>query len=136
MPGGKGNIDHLAIAPTGVFVIDAKAHSGKVRVDNPLFGQTKLKIAGRDRTPLIAGLDRQVAAVRAVLDLTGHPNVPIHGVLCFTDAELPLFGKLTMRGHVLLRRKQLAKRLNADGPLGPEEIAGIAHELAQALPAA
>src|ERR1700683_2431630 len=32
MPGGRGDIDHLAIAPAGVFVIDAKNVKGKVRV--------------------------------------------------------------------------------------------------------
>ncbi len=41
MPGGHGNIDHLAVAPTGVFVIDAKDIKGKVRVANPLFAAAK-----------------------------------------------------------------------------------------------
>jgi hypothetical protein len=60
MPGGRGNIDHLAIAANGVFVIDAKNIKGKVRVAKPLFGAAKLRIAGRNRTKLIDGLDRQV----------------------------------------------------------------------------
>ena len=64
MPLGRGNIDHIAVAPTGVYVIDAKAHSGTVRIEKPLFGAAKLRIAGRDHTKLIDGLDRQVAAVR------------------------------------------------------------------------
>lgn len=136
MPGGRGNIDHLAVSPTGVFVIDAKAHSGKVRIDNPLFGSPKLRIAGRDRTRLIDGLEKQVAAVRAALERSGHPDIPIQGVLCFPTADLPLLGTLKMRGQVLLYRKALAKRLNADGPLQPADIAAIARDLAQLLPAA
>jgi len=59
MHGGHGNIDHLAITATGVFVIDAKNIKGKVRVAKPLFGAAKLRITGRDRTKLIDGLDRQ-----------------------------------------------------------------------------
>lgn len=105
MPLARGNIDHIAIAPAGVFVIDAKAHSGKVQIDSPLFGSTTLRIAGRDRTELIDGLDRQVVAVRDALDRSGHGDVPIQGVLCFTNADLPLLRTLRMRGHLLLYRK-------------------------------
>jgi len=36
MPGGRGNIDHLVVAPTGVYVVDAKDVQGKVRVAAPL----------------------------------------------------------------------------------------------------
>ncbi len=136
MPRARGNIDHVAIAPAGVFVIDAKAHSGKVQIDRPLLGSTKLRIAGRDRTELIEGLDRQVAAVRDALDRAGHVDVPIQGVLCFTNADLPLLRALRMRGHLLLYRKALATRLNADGSLQPSEIEAIARGLATQLPAA
>jgi hypothetical protein len=135
MPRARGNIDHVAIAPAGVFVIDAKAHSGKVQIERPLFGSAKLRIAGRDRTDLIDGLDRQVTAVRDALDRTGHVDVP-QGVLCFTNADLPLLRTLRMRGHVLLYRKALAARLNADGELDSDEIEAIAHRLAHELPLA
>ena len=64
MPRGRGNVDHIAIAPTGVYVIDAKAWQGKVAAPTPLFGRQKLLIDGRDCTALIDGLDRQVAVVR------------------------------------------------------------------------
>jgi hypothetical protein len=136
MPGGRGNIDHLAIAPTGVFVIDAKNIKGKVRVAKPLFGAAKLRVSGRDRTKLIDGLDRQVSVVRPVLEASGHADVPVQGVLCFTTADLPLLGTPKMRGHLLLYRKALAKRLNANGPLQPSVIEALARILAAALPPA
>jgi len=136
MPGGRGNVDHLAIAPTGVFVIDAKDIKGKVRIARPLFRAKKLLISGHNRTKLIDGLDRQVAVVRAALDDNGHPDVPVQGVLCFTKADLPLLGTLKMRGHLLLYRKALAKRLNADGPLESPAIDALAHTLVEALPPA
>ena len=136
MPGGRGDIDHLAVAPTGVFVIDAKDIKGKVSIASPLFGAEKLLISGRNRTKLIDGLDRQVAVVRAALDNSGNPGVPVQGVLCFTKADLPLLGTLKMRGHLLLYRKVLAKRLNADGQLQSDAIGALAHILVQALPPA
>ncbi len=38
MPGGLGDIDHIAIAPSGVWVIDTKDWKGKVEINSPLFG--------------------------------------------------------------------------------------------------
>ncbi len=90
MPGGYGNIDHLVVAPAGVFVIDAKGSRGKVKVETPLLGTPRLLIAGRDRTKLLDGLDRQVEAVRKALLAAGHHGVPpVQGVLCFTAPPCP-----------------------------------------------
>ena len=136
MPRGRGNIDHLAVAPAGVFVIDAKNIHGKVRVVTPLFGGQQLMISGRDRTKLIDGLDRQVYAVRGALASSGHVDVPVQGVLCFTSTDLPLLGTLRMRGHLLLHRRALGKRLSASGPLDQPAIETLARTLASALPPA
>ena len=132
--GGTKNIDHIAVAPSGVYVIDAKAVKGKVTVRTPLLGKPKLLVAGRDRTKLIDKLDHQVDVVREAL--SGEDAPPVHGVLCFTRAELPLLGTTRMRGHLLLYRKALAKRLKAAGPLEVERIEALARRLALALPAA
>lgn len=131
MPGSRGNIDHIAVAPTGVYVIDAKNITGKVRVESPPFGKPKLVVNGRDRTKLIDGLDRQVAAVRAALNPP--ETTPVIGVLCFTKADLPLLGTLKMRAHLLVYRKALSKRLFADGPFTPAEIQSLANVVARAL---
>ncbi|MFI5010651.1 MAG: nuclease-related domain-containing protein [Solirubrobacterales bacterium] len=136
MPGGYGNIDHLAIVRSGVFVIDAKGCRGKVKVITPLFGPQRLLVAGRERTKFVDGLDRQVAAVREALAAGGHPGVPVQGVLCFTIADLPFFGTLKIRGHLLLHRRSLLKRLRGEGPLGSHAIEVLAHTLASALPSA
>ncbi len=100
----------------------------------PLFGQPKLFVAGRDRTKLIDGLDRQVAAVTDAL--AGEDIPAVRGVLCFTRAELPLLGTTRVRGHLLLYRKALAKRLNAHGPLDAKRIEAVARQVAAAMPAA
>jgi hypothetical protein len=136
MPQGRGNIDHLAITASGVYVIDAKNHkAGKVRIENPLFGNARLVIDGRDQTKLIDGLDRQVAAVTAHL-AGAQIDVPVVGVLCFTKADLPLLGTMKMRSHLVLYPKALAKRINAPGPLGEAQIRDLAAMLAGALPPA
>lgn len=136
MPAGRGDIDHVAVAPSGVYVIDAKDLRGKVRIASPLFGADKLLVSGRNRTRLIDGLDRQVTVVRDVLGGSGHPEAAVQGVLCFTKADLPLLGTLKMSGHLLLYRKALAKRLNTAGPLGHAAIDELARTIAEALPSA
>jgi nuclease-like protein len=136
MPGRCGNIDHLAIAPRAVFVIDTKAIRGRVRVSRPLFGRAKLLVRGRDRTQLVNALDRQVAAVRNALARSGRGDVPVQGAFCFTKAELPLFGSSEIRGHRLCSERSLARRLNAKGTLGDEAIDALARSLASAFPPA
>jgi Nuclease-related domain len=132
MPHGRGNIDHLAVAPSGVYVIDAKNINGRVSVSRPLFAQAKLKVNRRNRRGLVDGLDRQVAAVRRSLARLDHADVPVHGVFCFTKAELPLLGA-QIRGHRLCHPRGVIKRLNGNGPLSDESIADITRGLADSF---
>jgi hypothetical protein len=136
MPGGYGNIDHLVVARSGVFVVDAKGLRGRVRVSTPLLGAPRLMVAGRDRTKLIDGLDRQVETVREALARAGHRAVPVRGAMCFTSAHLPLLGTPRLRGHLLVRREPLVRLLNAQGSLGQDTIELLACTLAAALPSA
>src|SRR3954454_24729381 len=52
IPGSRANIDHIAVARSGVWVIDSKRYKGKVAASKPLFGKAKLTVAGRDKTKL------------------------------------------------------------------------------------
>src|SRR6202012_132424 len=86
MPGSRANIDHIAIAPSGVLVIDAKRYKGKIEVRKPFFGDAKLVIRGRDRRKRVEGLKRQVAAVKDALAIIDK-DVPVGGCFCFTNPE-------------------------------------------------
>jgi hypothetical protein len=136
MPNGHGNIDHLAVAPTGVLVIDAKDIKGRVRVKTPLSGAPKLMIAGRNRTRLVAGVERQMSAVRDALASSGRAEIRVCGFLCFTKADLPLLGRRKIGGCELAYRRAVARKLNARGPLSPSEIEALAESLAAAFPRA
>lgn len=133
MPGTRANIDVLAVAPTGVYVIDVKANKGKVRVATLKRGSERLQIEGWNRTRWIDGLEWQISAVRGALSASGHLEVPVLGVLCFTKADFPLLGTLEIRGHRLLHRRALAKKLNNKGALTPTAIDAVARTLAVAL---
>jgi hypothetical protein len=135
IPGSRANIDHIAVAPSGIWVIDSKRYKGKVAVSKPLFGKAKLTVAGRDRTKLVEGLAKQVALVEAVMPAVA-PGVPVRGALCFVDADLPLVGNLSFNGYPLLYPKRLAKRINGNGSLDETRIHAVASELAARFPIA
>ena len=141
-PMSLGNIDHIAVAPSGVYVIDCKRYKGKIAVTEPLFGKAKLKIDGRDRTKLIDGLEKQVAHVKAALaDLS--EDVPVHGCLCFvapegflTDVGLPVLRTIRINGYPLYYPKRLARRLNQQGSITADQAGRLQTELARRLPPA
>lgn len=111
VPGSRAKIDHIAISPSGVWVIDTKRYKGKIEVAKPLFGSAKLKLAGRDQTKLVTGLAKQVEFVTAVATATGFgdSSVPVRSAFCFVQGELPLLGTLSINGFPLLHRRSLPK---------------------------
>ena len=61
-----GDVDHVAVAPSGIYVIDAKRYQNaavRVRRTGGLLSPVKeqLMVAGRDRTKLIDGCAKQLA---------------------------------------------------------------------------
>ena len=91
--GTKGNIDHLVVAPAGVFVIDAKHYRGTIRVrDKGGFfrSDVRLYVGRRDRSKLAEGLRWQMEAVVSALAATGIAPPPVTPVLCFIDGDWPL----------------------------------------------
>jgi Nuclease-related domain len=62
IPGSRANIDHIVVAPSGVWVIDAKAYKGKVErrdVGPSWRSEVKVFVGGRDRTTLVRGMGSQ-----------------------------------------------------------------------------
>lgn len=135
VPGSRANIDHVAVAPSGVWVIDTKRYRGKVEVRKRLLQEPKLIIAGRDKSKLVDALQRQVELVRTSLAERA-ATVPVNGALCFVDADLPMFGTQTFRGYPILYVKALAKRINRPGPVPIEQTGPIAADLARRFPRA
>lgn len=142
MPGSRANIDHIAVAPSGVLVIDAKRLKGKIEVQKPWFGDAKLVVGGRDKTKLVDGLKSQVRAVRAGLESVGS-DVAVSGCFCFINPDgqaggsgIPLFRTLTIDGLPLLYPRRLSKHLNRPGPLSSRQIEDLAEALVRLFPAA
>lgn len=142
IPGRRTNIDHLAIAPSGVFVIDAKRYKGKIEVRKSLRGDPTLFIAGRNKTKLVEGLARQQEAVRSTLTAT-IPEMPVHACFCFLNpagqaggSDLPLFRTQTIDDFPLFYPRKLSKRLKAPGALTELSRREVAELLIAAFPEA
>lgn len=140
IPGTRANIDHIAIAPSGVYVIDAKRYKGRpdLRVEGGLLRPRveKLVVGSRDCTKLVDGVLGQTDVVRATL-AEAHVDVPVFGVLCFVEADWPLIGgDFTTRGVYVVWPKKLHKRLTSAGPCDEALIADLHQRLASGLPAA
>lgn len=136
IPRSRANIDHLAVAPSGVYVIDAKRYKGRIEVRKGFFGEPRLFVAGRDKTKLVEGLARQREVVRAALAETV-PTMPAHACFCFLNpanqaggSGLPTFRTLEIDDFPLYSPRRLSKRLNAPGALSAESRREVAEQLA------
>lgn len=137
VPKTRGNIDHLAVAASGVWIIDAKKYTGKVEkrdVGGWLKTDVRLYVGGRDRTKSVDGLQWQLDAVRTVLD---DEEVPVHPTLSFVGAEWPIFfaKPFQLKGVWISWPKKLAELVLADGPLSEVDVDRIARLLSSKLPA-
>jgi hypothetical protein len=121
VPGSRANIDHLAIGPGGVFVIDSKQYRGRLQLDS----------SGRlwpGRHPLAPALRvvsfeaDQAAQILADQGVTVVPIVAVHG------AQVP-WGKVVIDGVPVVPARRLPSMLGAlPAVLGPERVVGLADQ--------
>lgn len=137
--GTNGNIDHILVAPAGVFVVDAKHYEGQIDVvDRGGFFRTDLRltVGGRDRSQLAENMEWQVKAVIRVLTDAGVDPLPqVTSVLCFVDGHWPLFRQpKSFNGVVLESERSIVRRLSATSELEEQDVDRVAGVLASALP--
>ncbi len=136
IPRTRANIDHLVVTGHGVWVVDAKRYRDKrpsLRVEGGIIRPRTetLLVGGRDRSNLVGGVLRQVERVRAVVE-----DVPVRGVLCFVDADWPLFGgEFAIGGVDVLWPGKLLKMLQTPTDAACD-IAATADLLAASFPRA
>jgi hypothetical protein len=141
LPGSRANIDHIAVGPGGVTVIDSKKLKGKVRVDwhGGLFSERRfdLYVNGRRRTKLVESVERQVEAVRNVLAAEGLAEVPVQGALCMADPQnLPLFRRLKIRNIPIAGTRLVTEVIKRPGDLDAARREIICAVLRDRLPPA
>jgi hypothetical protein len=121
VPGSRANLDHLAIGPGGVFVIDSKQYRRQLQLDP----------TGRlwhGRFPLAPAL-RAVSfeADQAALVLTD-PDVVVVPVMAIHGTQVP-WGKVVVDGVPVMPARRLPSMLRAlPAVLGPERVAVLADQ--------
>jgi hypothetical protein len=136
----RANIDHIAITPGGVFVIDAKHYAGRVAKRD--FGgwfnsDTRLYVGRRDCTKLVLSSEDQAEVVRDALTPLGFSDVQVLPVLCFVGAEWGVFASTFAFGSVLVTwPKALYDLLRKDAEVETGVIQETARHLAATLPRA
>jgi len=134
-PGTRSaNIDHIVVAPSGVFVIDAKKYQGKLEIVDKgswLRSDWRLYVNGRNQTKLVEGVAAQAEAVRGALDGVG--AAPVSGVLCFIGADWGIFGPRkvkTLKDVTILWPLKLPEFVTGPGTV---DVAATAAHLRAAL---
>jgi hypothetical protein len=139
VPGSRANIDHIIVAPAGVFVVDAKNYRGLIRIRDRggLFrSDHRLYVGRQDCSKLADGLTWQLEAVVSALQSAGVDPLPsVTPVLCFVAGEWPLlFPPSEYKGVRLEGTKSLRQLLVASDALDQASIHNLTTVLAAALP--
>jgi Nuclease-related domain len=121
VPRSRANLDHLAIGPGGVFVIDSKQYRGRLHLDAS--GQL-----WHGRYPLAPTLGTvsfeadQAAQVLTDPDVVVVPIVAVHG------AQVP-WGKVVTQGVPVVSARRLPSMLRTlPAVLGPERVTAVADQ--------
>lgn len=139
VPGTRGNIDHIVIAPAGVFVVDAKHMEGLIEIrDYGGFFRTdrRLTVRRRDKSGLARNMGWQVEAVEKALTNAGVDPLPrITPVLCFVDGRWPWFRPPSeFEGVRLESETSIVPLFTAPTELDEAAIERVARILAGAFP--
>jgi Nuclease-related domain len=141
VPGrGRANIDHIAIGPGGVIVIDTKSSRGRVQIATAgiLNRREQLLVNGRDRTTQLDALERQIERVVDALDRHDAGDVGVLGALCFPFMRREWLHYSRARDGLITvdDPAHVAKLVKRAGPLHADEIEWLAETLAAAFPPA
>ena len=137
VPGSSANIDHIAVGPSGIYVIDAKyRETGRVQLRRPgsIFrpAPPQLWVGGRNCTKLVASMAKQVDVVKVALPEGLRPHV--RAILALVNVDWGNFPTAFETNGVLVAwPKEVARVAGRAGPLSAAEVRSISGQLANTL---
>lgn len=139
VPKTRATVDHVVVAPSGVWVIDARTDGGRVEVreiGGRAAPEERLYLANRDWTRHLDACADLGETVRLMLTRAGIDLVPILPVLCLTSADWGPRALPLLVGEVVVAwpAAVLAAIVEDDG-LDDATVDRIARALAAKLPA-
>lgn len=144
IPHSRSAIDHIVVAASGIYVINAKRYRARrphlVIEAGPLRGGSeRLAVGSRDCTDRVEAVQWRRSHVETALCRLGEdtPAVPVRAVLCFIDADWPLIGgDLTIEDVSVVWPRKCLTMLGRPGPLGQAAVDRVYAHLAEHFPAA
>jgi len=127
-----GDLDILAVSPSGIFLIDPKKYVGRIRVARE---GDAFVVDGRRRTGLVHSMRRHVELVAAAVRSGPLPEAPIQAAYCFVNADVPL-RRTEVDGVPVMTPRSAAKMLRRSGPLDEAKREVLHADLAQRFPPA
>jgi hypothetical protein len=121
VPGSRANIDHLAIGPGGIFVVDSKQYRGRLKLDP----------SGRlwhGRYPLASTLQAVSFEADQAAQVLPDPGVVVVPIVAVHGAQIP-WGKVVMNGVPIVPAQRLPSMLRQlPAVLGPERVVDLADQ--------
>ena len=140
VPHSPAVVDNIVVASSGVWIIDAKKMHGLIEyrdVSARRGEDRRLLIGGHDRTAMV---DRLYDYVIPVAKLVVEPTVPVVGAIAIVEGNWGSPTKLLTRrpyrheGVWILWPAALIQKIEAPGPLAPDDVLAIGARLDRALP--
>lgn len=129
MPDGRGDIDAIAIGPTGVWVVETKNLSGDVSIVNGT-----LFVKDRPRQAMVEQVYREAFAVQQIVgELLAPAHTMVTPTLCIQGARLPWLHHSV--GGVRVVSGGKVRDLISQGPalLDPETVQKVAQAASRTL---
>jgi hypothetical protein len=121
VPGSRANLDHLAIGPGGVFVIDSKQYRGRLQLDR----SGRLWHGRYPLAPILHAVSFEADQAARVLP---DPGVAVVPIVAIHGAQVP-WGKVVTDGVPVVPARRLPSMLRQlPAVLGPERVATLADQ--------
>jgi hypothetical protein len=143
LPNRPADIDCVVVAPSGVWVLDAKYWKGTVRYGarggSLDVGPLRLFVDGVDRTTQLIKI---YDAVIPVAEIIGDPSVPLHRAVAFVYADwAPVHMLRILRGKKPFRHdgvwfgppRTICREIEKPGPLSSDRIEDLALRIETSL---
>jgi len=141
-PSSQGNIDHVVIASSGVWILDAKNWCGRVALRNVAAHfdvRHRLYVDEDDRTNKVEALYNQVIPVATLI---GNPSIDVTPALVLVGEDWTGISPVRILasrpykylGVWITWPKALVKKIQAPGRLSHDAVADLAKQLDSALP--
>ncbi|MEA2460266.1 MAG: hypothetical protein QOH90_443, partial [Actinomycetota bacterium] len=127
IPGSKRNIDHVAIGPGGVFVVETKNYAGEVKVRGE-----ELFVGGRRKTSVLEQTWGEAVAVQeALADRLTSLSIDVTPVLCIHGSQVQW---AKVQGVHVVGPRGLRKLIRKAQPrLSTDDISNMSERAGRAL---